>query len=149
MLTCVLTPSSSAHRFWGTNRQISSPWFWGTNQETAVVVLRQNHWQTIATGFEAKLENSRFSSLTRVQCGSHTVSPDLLIVQPPSARLMTDLLRSSAPSLLLLPQSSLLPAMSHSAPTHYETRKHAFSTPNSSIWVSSTEMHQIQQTKAS
>jgi hypothetical protein len=109
----VLTPYSSAHRFWDTNRQTSSnmilrhksrnrrgdfeaqitklstlvlrlkprnrrsgfkaklltnrwPWFWGPNQEIIVVVLRSNHWQTVATSFEAKLRNLRFSSLPRV-----------------------------------------------------------------------------------
>jgi hypothetical protein len=76
--------------------------------------------------------------------------PDLQLIRPPSTRLVTDHSRSSALSLLLLPQSSSLPTMSHSPPTHHET-----SNSVSPIWitpfgVSSTEMHRIQiQTKSS
>jgi hypothetical protein len=95
-----------------------------SNQETVAVVLRLNHWQTIATSFEAKSEKPRFSSPPRVWCGWHTVSPDLLIVQPLSTRLMTDHPQSSVPSLILLPRFSSLPTISHSPPTHYETSKH-------------------------
>jgi hypothetical protein len=79
--------------------------FWGPNQETVVVGLRQKHWQTIATGFEAKPGNPRFSSPPCVWCGSHTALPDLLIVQPPSTQLVPDHPWSFAPSLLLLPWS--------------------------------------------
>jgi hypothetical protein len=147
MLTCVLTPSSSAHRFWDTNRQTSSPWvwgpnqgtvavilrskslncqawFWGPNQETIVVVLRPNHGQTITTGFEAKPKNPCSSSPPRIWCGSDTTSPDLPIVQPPSTWLVTNHRRSSSPSLLLLPRSSLLLIKIHSPPTHHDTSKH-------------------------
>jgi hypothetical protein len=84
-------------------------WFWGPNQETVAVVLRSNHSQTIATNFEAKSGNLRFSSMPRVWCGSHTVSPDLPIVRPPSTWLVLDHPWSSTPSLILLPQSSSLP----------------------------------------
>jgi hypothetical protein len=100
------------------------PWFWGPNQETIIVDLRPNHWQTTAIGFEAKLENPHLSSRPRVQCGSHTTSLDLPIVRPLSTRLVPDHPRSSTPSFLLLPQSSLLRAMSHSPPTHHKTSKH-------------------------
>jgi hypothetical protein len=117
-------------RFWGINQEILAailrhkssncrPWFWSPNQETVAVVLRQNHWQTIA-----KSGNPCFSSPLRVWCKTHTVSPDLPIVWLPCTRLVTGHLRSSAPSFLLLPQSSSLPAMSHSPPTHHETGKH-------------------------
>jgi hypothetical protein len=108
--------------FWCPNQEIA--WFSGLNQETVKIVLRPNHWQLVATGFEAKPENPRFSSPPRVWCGSHTAPPDLPIVQPPSTRLVSDHPRSSAPSLLLLPRSSSLPTMSHSPPTHHETSKH-------------------------
>jgi hypothetical protein len=173
MSTHVLTPSSSAHRFWGANWQTSShlvlwskprnhysdfeaqiiklstlvlspkPW-------TAVVVLRPNHWQTITTGFEARPENSHFSSPPRLWCGSHTTSPDLLIVRPPSTQLVLDHSWSSAPSLLLLPWSSSLPTTLHLLPTHHETSKHVSPNRITQFGVSSTEMHRIQiQTKSS
>jgi hypothetical protein len=77
-----------------------------------------------STNFEAKPENSCFSSAPRVRCGLHTASPDLPIVWPPSTRLVPDHPWSSALSLLLLPRSSSLFAMSHSPPTHHETSKH-------------------------
>jgi hypothetical protein len=109
--------------FWGPNHQTvdlgfeaqtkkPSRWFWGLNH------------QTITTGFEAKPENPRFSSPPHVWCGSYTMSPDLPVIQPPSTWLVPDHPRSSAPSLLHLPWSSSLPAMSHSPPTHHETSKH-------------------------
>jgi hypothetical protein len=99
-------------------------WFWGPNQEIVAVFLRPNHWQTKATDFKAKLVNSCFSSPPHVQCGSHMVSSDVPIVRPPSTRLVPDHLRSYTPSLLLLPRSSSLPAISHSPPTNHETSKH-------------------------
>jgi hypothetical protein len=114
MVVVILRPKSTNGR----------PWFWGPNQETVAVVLRPNHWQTVAIGFEAKPENPHFSSPPCVRCGSHTVLPDLLIIQPSSTQLVPDHPQSSAPSLLLLPRSSSLPTMSHSLPTHHETSKH-------------------------
>jgi hypothetical protein len=140
--------------FWGTNQEtitvILSPkspnrwhWFWGPNQETIIMILRSNHWQTIATSFEAKPGNLRFSSPPFVRCGSHKASPDLTIVRPPSTRLVPNHPRSSAPYLLLLPQSSLLPTMSHLPPTHHETSKHVSPHQITQFWVSSTEMPRI------
>jgi hypothetical protein len=135
--------------FWGPNQKTvvvilgpklpnRQPRFWSPNQETITVVLRPNHRQTIAISFEAKVENPHFSSPPRVWCGSYTASTDLLIIGPPSTQLVPDHPWPSAPSLLLLPRSSSLPAMSHSC----------FSTPNN--WVSSTKMHRIQiQTRIS
>jgi hypothetical protein len=96
-IAVILMPKSPNHQ----------PWFWGPNQETIAVALRPNHWQTIATDLEAKPENPHFSSPPRAWCGSHTTSTDLLIIRPPSTRLLPDHPRSSAPSILLLPQSSL------------------------------------------
>jgi hypothetical protein len=58
MSTHVLTPSSSTHRFWGTNWQTSHPWFWGLNQETITVILGGPNHQTINLGFEAQTKKS-------------------------------------------------------------------------------------------
>jgi hypothetical protein len=134
------------HWFWGTNHQTidhdfeaqtkkSLQWFWG---------------QTVATGFETKPENPCFSSPPRVRCGLHTVSLDLPIIQPLSTQLVPDHPRSSAPSLILQPRFSSLPAMSHSPPTHNETRKHISPHQITQFGVSSTKIHWIQiQTKES
>jgi hypothetical protein len=109
-------------------------------QKNVTVVLRPNHWQTISNGFEAKPENPRFSSPPRVRCGSQMPSPDLPIVRLPSTRLVPDHSQSSAPSLLHMPRSSSLPAMSHSPPTHHETRKHVSPNRISQFGVSSIEI---------
>jgi hypothetical protein len=70
--------------------------------ETIPVVLRPNHWQTVAIGFEAQTDekpsewfwgqtthkpprNSRYSSPC-AQCIPHTDPSDLSITQPPSTR---------------------------------------------------------------
>jgi hypothetical protein len=90
---------------------------------------------TVATGFKAKPEETRnlgFEAKPRNMCSSspcawcrlHTVSPDLSIVRPSSTRLVLDHPWFSATSLLLLPRSSSLPAMSHLLSTHYGTSKH-------------------------
>jgi hypothetical protein len=88
-------------------------------------ILRCKPINLIPFGFEAqitkpstpilrlKLENLRFLCSSYVRYGSHTVSSDLPIIRPPSTRLVPDHPRSSGPSLLLLPRSSPLPAMSH------------------------------------
>jgi hypothetical protein len=124
------------------------PWFWGSNQEIVEVLLKPNHWQTVTIGFEAKLGNPYFLSPPRVRCGSHMASPNLPIVRPPSTWLVPDHPRSSAPSLLLIPQSSLLLAMSHSPPTYHETSNHVSLNRITQYGVSSTEMHRFQiQTK--
>jgi hypothetical protein len=57
-------------------------------------------------------------------CRPHTISPVLLIVWPPSIRLVLDHSRSSTPNQLLLHRSLLLPTMPHLSPTHHETSKH-------------------------
>jgi hypothetical protein len=120
----VLTPSLSAHRFWGANWQTSFHLVWRPKLRNRRSGVAANHWQTIATSFEAKLENTCFLSPPRVWCGSHTASLDLPIVRPLSTRLVPDHPQSSAPSLLLLLQSSSLAAMSHSPSTFHETSKH-------------------------
>jgi hypothetical protein len=76
--------------------------------------------ETVNLGFEAKLRNPRSSSPC-ARCKSHTVSPDLPIVWPPSTWFMLDHPWSFAPSQLLLPRSSSLPTMSHLSPTQHET----------------------------
>jgi hypothetical protein len=86
------------------------------------VVLRPNHWQTIDLCFEAQPKNMRSSSPC-VRCRLHTAPPDLLIAWPLSTRPMWPS-RSSAPGLLLLPQSSSLHTMPHLPHAHHETRKH-------------------------
>jgi hypothetical protein len=58
--------------------------------------------------------------------------------------------QSSAPSLLLLPKSLSLAAMSHSPPTHIKTSKHVSPHQITQFGVSSTKMYQMQiQTKPS
>jgi hypothetical protein len=108
------------------NRQ---PWFWGPNQKIVAVVLRPNHYQTVANGFKAELENPCFSSPPHVWYGSHMASPDLLIVYT----------KSPIPA-------SILVATCHVAFTTYtsQDKQTRFSIPNILIWVSSTEMRKIQ-----
>jgi hypothetical protein len=97
------------------------------------VVLRSNHknrshrfeaksGETVDLGFEVKPRNPHSLS----PCAwrrPHTTSPDLSIVRPLSTQPVLDRPRSSAPSLLLQPQSSSLSAMPHMSPTHHETSK--------------------------
>jgi hypothetical protein len=64
------------------------------------------------------------SSSPCARCRSHTASPDLSTVRPPSTRPMLDHPQSSTPGLLVLPRSSSLLAMSHLSPAHHETSKH-------------------------
>jgi hypothetical protein len=150
---CWCVSSHYLHPLVGFEAQIDKPpptWFRGPNQEIVTVVSRPTHWQPIATGFEAKPENPRFSSPPCVWCGSHTAAPNLLIFRPPSTQLVPDLPQSSAPSLLFLHRSSSLPAMSHLPSTHHETSKHVSPNWITQFAVSSTEIHWIQiQTKAS
>jgi hypothetical protein len=85
--------------------------------------VSQNHFnKTIDLGFEAELRNLRSLSPC-AWCRPHTISSDLSIIRPPSTRPVFDQPQSSAPSLLLLPRSSLLPAKPHLSPTHHETSK--------------------------
>jgi hypothetical protein len=125
------------------------PWFWGTNQETIAVVLRPNHWQTVATGFEAKPENLWFSSPPRVRYGSHMTSNDLPIVRPLSTRLVPNHLRSSTPSFLLLLDPHRCCHITFFTYTSRD-KQTCFSTLNNWIWVSSTDINRIQiQTRTS
>jgi hypothetical protein len=102
-----------------------SQWFWGLNHQTIDLSFEaqtkklsqwcwgQTNNQTVVTGFEAKLENLCFSYPPCVWCRSHTPSPNLPIVWPPSTLLVPDDSQSSTPSLLLLPRTSSLPTISH------------------------------------
>jgi hypothetical protein len=158
MLTRVLTPSSSAHRFWGANQETSShmvlrpklrnrhgdfvgqiikpqlsvlrtkpgnssKWFWGPTTRTVATGFAVKLGETVHLGFEAEPRNM-CSSSPYARYTSHTVSPNLPIVWPPSIRPVLDHLWSSPPDLLLLPRSSSLPVVSHLSPTHHETSKH-------------------------
>jgi hypothetical protein len=89
MSTNVLTPSLFAHRFWGGNRQTSSSWFWGPKLKTITILLRPKS-PTCCHRFDAKSENPCFSSAPRVRYGSHTASPNLPIIRPPSTRLVSN-----------------------------------------------------------
>jgi hypothetical protein len=74
-----------------------SKWFWGqTTDKPSPPILRLNQ------------KNPCFSSPSRVWCRSHTSSPDLSIIRPPSTQLLPNQPRSSVPSLLLLSRSSSL-----------------------------------------
>jgi hypothetical protein len=97
-----------------------SKWFWGQTTRTVSISFEAKLGETVNLGFEAKLRNL-WSSSPYARCRSHTTSPDLSIIRPLSTQHVLDHPRSSAPSLLLLPQSSSLPIMPHLSPTHYET----------------------------
>jgi hypothetical protein len=99
-----------------------SEWFWGQTTRTVATGFEAKPRETVDLGFEVEPRDSHFSSPC-ARCKSHTASPDLSIVRPPSTRPVRDHPRSSAPGLLLLPWSSSLPTMSHLSPTHHETSK--------------------------
>jgi hypothetical protein len=100
-----------------------SEWFWGQTTRTVATSFEAKPGETVDLGFEAKPRNPLSSSLC-VWCRLHTASSDLSIVWPSSIRPLLDHPRSSAPSILLLPWSSSLPAMSHLSPTHHEASKY-------------------------
>jgi hypothetical protein len=126
------------HRPLGSKGQTKKPsrWFWDPNhqtvaagfeiqtekpeaigfeaksEKTVLVILRPNHWQTVDFGFEAQPTNSSSSS-TRVRCKSHTVSPDLSIIQPLSTWPIrpSPILYISSPTSIII-----LIAVRHAAP---------------------------------
>jgi hypothetical protein len=102
-----------------------SEWFWGQTARIVATGFEVKQGETIDLGFDAEPRNVRASS-TCGWCRPHIASPDLSIVRPQSTWLVLDHPRSSAPSLLLLPRFSSLPAMPHLSPTHHETIKHVF-----------------------
>jgi hypothetical protein len=101
--------------------------FWGQTIRTVSTSFEVKLGETIYLGFEAKKRNS-CSSCSCGRCRPHIASPNLLIVWPPSTRLALHHPQSSAPSILLLPWSSLLPAMPHLSPSWY--KQTCFSTWN-------------------
>jgi hypothetical protein len=100
-----------------------SKWFRGQTTRAVATGFEAKSRETVDLGFEAKPRNPRSSSPC-ARCRPHTTSSDLSIMRPSSIRHVLDDPWSSALSLLLLPQSSSLPAMPHMSPTHHETRKH-------------------------
>jgi hypothetical protein len=115
--------------------------------KTVRVVLRPNHSQIVAIGFEAQTDEK----LSEWFWGQTTHKPLTLVLRlnqeirapslhvsgadrtrchptsRPSGYRVPDLcehLRSSAPGLLLLPRSSSLHDMPHLPPAHHETSKH-------------------------
>jgi hypothetical protein len=125
--------SSSSRQFCGTTDKPYSAWFWGQNKETIAVILwskspnrSYRFWgpnqETVDLGFEAIPRNPH-SSLPCARYRPHTVSPDLSIVRPPSTQPALDHSQSSTSGLLLLPRSSLLPAMPHLSPAILHTNR--------------------------
>jgi hypothetical protein len=100
----------------------TSKWFWGQTTRTVATYFEAKPRETVNLGFEAKPRNPHFLTPC-AQCRPHTASPDLSIVRPPNTRHVLDHPQSSTPSLLLLPQSSLLLTVPHLSPTHHETSK--------------------------
>jgi hypothetical protein len=82
-------------------------------EKTIPVVLKLNHSQTVHLGFDPQLRNPRYSS-SRAWCRPHTVSPDLLIVRPPSTRPVWPSLiictRSHTPAMILIAAHHAAPA---------------------------------------
>jgi hypothetical protein len=98
------------------------------------VVLKSNHSQTIAIGFEAQTDEKPLTLVLRLN--QETRAPHLHVHgadrtwRHPTSRLpghrVPDLCnhpQSSAPGLLTLPRSSLLHAMPHLPHAHHETSK--------------------------
>jgi hypothetical protein len=100
-----------------------SEWFWGQTTRTVAIGFEAKPGETINLGFEGKSRNLHSSS-PYARCRPYTASPDLSIIWTPSTHPVLDHPRSFIPSLLLLPQSSSLPAMPHLLPTHHEISKH-------------------------
>jgi hypothetical protein len=125
-----------------------SEWFWGQTRKTIATGFEAKPRETVHPGFEAKPRNPRSMS-PHARCRPHMTSPDLPIVRSQISRRVPNHLRSSAPSLLLLPRSVSLPTMSHLPPTHHEISKHVSPNRITQFGVSSTEMHWSQiQTKS-
>jgi hypothetical protein len=121
--------------------------FFVPNHQTAATGFEAQTGKPIDLGFVAEPRNPRSASPC-AQCRPHTASPDISIVQPPSTRHVLDHVQSSTPSLLLLPRSSSLPAMSHLSPTHPKTSK--CDSPYEIEWDRITETSRIRiQTTAS
>jgi hypothetical protein len=97
-------------------------WFWGQTTRIVATSFEVKPRETVNLSFEAQRRNSRSSSPFE-PCRPRTASPGISIVWPSSTQPVLDHPRSSAPSLLLLPQSLSLPSMPHMSPIHNETSK--------------------------
>jgi anaerobic selenocysteine-containing dehydrogenase len=93
-------------------------WFCGPNHQTRAASFEAQTGKP--SPFILRLNQETRAPHLHVHDADHTWHRP--ITRPPSTRTMLDHPWSSAPSLLLLPWSSSLPAMSHLPPTHYETR---------------------------
>jgi hypothetical protein len=111
----VVQTKKSSQWFCGPNHQTAavgfeaqtgnlSEWFWGQTTRTIATDFETKPGETVDLGFEAEQRN-KCSSSPCAWCKPHIASPDLSIVRPPSTRPLLAHLRSSAPSLLLLPRS--------------------------------------------
>jgi hypothetical protein len=93
--------------------------------KTVRVVLRSNHSQTVAIGFEAQTMRNRLSgfeaqprnsrsSSPRVRCRPHTAPPDLSIARPLSTRLVRPspvlCTRSPTPATIIVTARHAAPA---------------------------------------
>jgi hypothetical protein len=87
-----------------------SEWFLGQTTRTVATSFEAKPRKIVDLGFEAKPRNPRSSSPC-ARCRLHTTSSDLSIVRSLSTRPVLDHPWYSAPSFLLLPRFSSLPAM--------------------------------------
>jgi hypothetical protein len=113
----------SSRWFWGPNHQIIAAGFEAQTEKPITTSFEAKPGETINLGFEAKPWDPHSLSPC-VRCRLHTISPDLSTVRPLSTRPVLYHPRSSVIDLVLLPQSSLLPAMSLLSPAHHKTSKH-------------------------
>jgi hypothetical protein len=117
------TARNRRNRFWSQTVRNHRHRFWRQTGKTVWVVLRSNHSQTVAIGFEAHTDEK----LSEWFCGQTTHKPSTLVLrlnqETHAPRLHVHGLRSSAPGLLLLPWSSSLDVMPHLPPAHHETSK--------------------------
>jgi hypothetical protein len=115
-------PGNPREWFWGQTRRTIATGFEVKTGDIIATSFDAKPGETVDLGFEAKPRNSHPSS-PYSRCRPYTASPDLSIVRPLSTRLVLDYPWSSAPSPLLLPRSSSLPAMPYLSPAHHETSK--------------------------
>jgi hypothetical protein len=134
----------SSRWFWGSNYQTIATGFEGQIRKPEATGFEVKPGETINLGFEAKRINPHSSSPC-ARCRSYKISPDLLIVWPPSIRSVLYHPRSSASGLLLLARSLSLPDMPHLSPAHHETNKHDSPTKiENKGWTSETFWIRIQ-----
>jgi hypothetical protein len=122
------TGRNHCHRFWGQTRENRRLWFWGQigencpsgfeHWQTAPMILRPHHWQTVHLGFESQPRNSRSSSPLG-RCRPHIASPDLSIAQAPSTRPVRSppILCTRSPT-----HTTILVTARHAAPATFTPR---------------------------